>query len=88
MVQSAGRDGTLKPERLDLFKAFPDRFMIGTDVFYIGGDTWGEGAAQSISGLGETTLKVIDQLPDDLRRAIGHHNAVRLHKREAPMNPS
>lgn len=49
--------------------------MSGTDVFYIGGDTWGGGAAQSISGLGETTLKVIAQLPDDLRRAIGHGKA-------------
>ncbi len=82
------RNGQLKVEWLELFEEFPDHFMIGTDVFYSGGDAWGEGTAQSMSGLGETTLKVIDQLPDDLKRAIGRDNAVRLYKLSVLKNPS
>ncbi len=66
-------DGALKPEWLEFFRAFPERFVIGSDQFY---DT----------GRKRITLAraLVDLLPPDLAPAIAHENARRLYRRAGP----
>lgn len=66
-----GASGRIKPEWLQLFRAFPDRFLVGTDQHYP------EPAAslqrwQAIVGL-------LRQLPPELRRKIVIDNAIHLY---------
>lgn len=64
----------IKNEWLDLFKEFPDRFMIGSDEFFAPA-TASRRAPQSF----EETWRIIDQLPDDLAKNIARNNAVRIY---------
>lgn len=72
-------DGRLKEAWLELFRDFPDRFMIGTDAFHNGGDNWGGGPTPA-GGLVDLPVRLVAQLPPELARAIGHENARRVYK--------
>lgn len=65
--------GKLKPEWLELFKAFPDRFVIGTDQFYSSPRVpfpW-PGRGQWVRGL-------LDQLPAEIARKVAVDNVYRI----------
>jgi hypothetical protein len=73
-VRPIGPDeGSIRPEWLELFRDFPDRFMIGTDQFY-----GPPGARQIGPQKTESTRLLMDLLPADLARRIGTENGVRL----------
>jgi predicted TIM-barrel fold metal-dependent hydrolase len=65
-----GASGAIKPEWLQLFRDFPDRFVVGTDQHYPeprpGPQRW------------EAIVSLINQLPADLQKKIGMENATRL----------
>ena len=68
--------GKLKPMWLQLINEFPDRFMLGSDVFYT------EGARQrgaNTEGM-DNLRSLIDQLPDGLARKVASENAIRLYR--------
>ena len=64
-------DGAIKPEWLKLFQDFSDRFVLGSDQHYpepaTGPQRW------------EAVVRLLNQLPEDLRRRIGRENAMRLY---------
>jgi len=64
----------LKPEWLDLMKAFPDRIMLGADEF-VGPSSEPAKLAASL----EATWAVVDQLPEALADTIGGANAKRVY---------
>jgi hypothetical protein len=66
-----GGSGKIKPEWLQLFQDFPDRFVIGTDQHYP------EPAAASQRW--QAAVLLLNQLPADLRKKIGMVNATRLY---------
>jgi predicted TIM-barrel fold metal-dependent hydrolase len=66
--------GTIRPEWLDLLRAFPERVVIGSDQFY--GSLrvarvrpWSAGGARAF----------LDGLPPDLARRVGRDNALRIY---------
>jgi hypothetical protein len=67
-----------------LFQDLPDRFVIGTDQFIAAPGAQGRGPglafAQHASLARRRARLLLDALPQDLRRAIGHDNAVRLYR--------
>ena len=66
--------GQLKPEWLDLFQEFPDRFLIGSDeIIKPANDHASAGSIRS-------TVSMLQQLPSELRSQIGYENAYRLYK--------
>ncbi|MEE8360121.1 MAG: amidohydrolase family protein [Candidatus Omnitrophota bacterium] len=67
-------EGKIKKEWLDLFKEYPERFVIGSDEF-IG--VQGEERAHPQSF--EETWAMIDQLPEHLAEKIGRANAARIY---------
>jgi predicted TIM-barrel fold metal-dependent hydrolase len=62
-------DDKIKPDWLELFQDFPDRFVIGTDQHYASG--------RSMTGPQRWQMAVLllNQLPGDLQRKIGSQNA-------------
>ncbi|MEW6668896.1 MAG: amidohydrolase family protein [Thermodesulfobacteriota bacterium] len=64
---------SIKPEWLELIRAFPDRLVIGTDQFY-----GPPGARQIGPQKTEATRLLVDLLPPDLARRVGMENAIRL----------
>ncbi|MFC1807101.1 amidohydrolase family protein [Candidatus Omnitrophota bacterium] len=66
--------GNLKEEWLDLFNEFPDRFVIGSDEIVLRSNK------HPSAGSVESTVHMLEQLPDELRRKIGHENARRLYR--------
>lgn len=62
--------GDLDPEWLQLFRDFPDRFVVGTDQHYpepaVPVQRW------------QAMVALLQRLPPDLRRSIGTENAARL----------
>lgn len=75
--------GKIKDAWLELFREFPDRFMIGTDAFYDGGNDWGT-ALTPAAGLVDLPVQLLKQLPDDLANRIGYENARRIYKLGQP----
>ena len=69
-VLANGATGPIKPEWLQLFQDFPDRFVVGTDQHYPepvrGPQRW------------EAAVLLLNQLPAELRRKIGMENAAHL----------
>ena len=65
-----GVTGAIKPEWLQLFRDFPDRFVVGTDQHYPepprGPQRW------------EAIVVMLNQLPADLQKKIGMENATWL----------
>jgi predicted TIM-barrel fold metal-dependent hydrolase len=63
-------DGRIKPDWLQLYRDFPDRFMIGSDQHYpeaTGPQRW------------QAAIQLLDQLPADLRTRIGTQNPLRIY---------
>ena len=67
-----GADGKLKPEWLQLYKDFPDRFLIGSDQHY-------DPPATTPLARAQANAKLLDQLPPDLRRKIALENPLRIY---------
>ena len=68
-----GQDGRLKPFWLQLLSTYPDRFVIGTDVFHNPGNA---NLEESL----ENYRMMLGQLPADLAEAIANGNARRLYR--------
>jgi len=64
--------GALRPGWVEMMRAFPDRFVIGSDQFIDQGTDRFEGAR-----------RFVDALPSDLVRRIASENAKRLYRLEA-----
>ena len=63
----------IQPEWLDLIKAYPDRFVIGSDTF------WGDSKAD----LGQTLVSpFLAQLPENIATKIAHENVAVIYKLE------
>ncbi len=76
--------GGVNGEWLALLRAYPDRFVIGTDSFIVAHDFAGNDAARTLSmGASKNrdgVFKLLLALPDDLARRIGYENALRIYK--------
>jgi predicted TIM-barrel fold metal-dependent hydrolase len=70
------RDGALKAKWLALIKAFPDRFLIGSDEFFPSPRM--RMRRHPSTGSTGQTVKLLDSLPPALARAVAHENAERL----------
>lgn len=73
--------GAINPEWLSLLRRFPDRFVIGTDSFFVETNTLGPGAqfaANSDNRL-KATRVFLSLLPADLARKISRENALLLY---------
>lgn len=68
--------GMLKPAWHKLIEAFPDRFTVHSDMFYVPGGPPRRGPKQSH----ELAGKLLEQLPPDLARKLAYENAQRLYK--------
>ena len=81
--ESRPMDGSrhVRPEWIALFRAFPDRFVIGSDSFFNAGTN-----IKSSDGDGSLSesREFIDALPEDLRRPIAYANAVRIYNLDKP----
>jgi predicted TIM-barrel fold metal-dependent hydrolase len=66
-------DGKLTPEWRALFTEFADRFLIGSDQHYP--EEVSAGAPQRW----QEVIRIVDQLPADVRRKIGTDNAARVY---------
>jgi len=64
-------NGKIKPDYLQLFVEFPDRFLIGSDQHY----PEPRAAAQRW----QTVVNLFNQLPADVRQKIGTENAARIY---------
>jgi len=68
-------EGGIKPQWLKLLEDFPDRFVIGSDQFYVAPRIQ---RRRPISFMGP--YKLLSRLPPDLARKIGFDNAVRIYR--------
>jgi hypothetical protein len=69
-------EGMLKPAWHKLIAAFPDRFTVHSDMFYVPGGPPRRGPKQSH----ELAGKLLEQLPPDLARKLAYENAQRLYR--------
>ena len=69
---TGGASGTLKPEWLQLFQDFPDRFVMGSDQHYPMPDD----DVQRWQGV----VRLFNELPADLRRKFGTENVYRIYR--------
>jgi predicted TIM-barrel fold metal-dependent hydrolase len=67
-------DGKLKPEWRALFTEFSDRFIVGSDQHYPEPE-----GADAAPQRWQEVVRLVDQLPEDVRRKIGTENAARLY---------
>lgn len=74
--------GGIKPNWLAVFREFPDRFVIGSDEFFISPKTRGPKAvfAKHDAIIRKRTKLFLSRLPPDLARKIGYENAIRIYK--------
>jgi len=75
---TASRD--LKPEWLELFRAFPDRFVLGSDSFYPSPRIQVAGRRPPIAMMLMPLRVLLNRLPADLAHKVGYENATRLYK--------
>ena len=69
-------EGKLKPLWVELIRAFPDRFMLGSDSFYAR-----NGIARGSSEEGMKNLRsLIEQLPEDVGIKVASENAIRVYR--------
>lgn len=66
-----GGSGTIKPQWLQLFRDFPERFVIGSDQHYP--------QPPNRPQRWQSVVMLLNQLPSDLRRKIGRENAMRIY---------
>jgi Amidohydrolase len=65
-------DGKIQPQWLNLFKDFPDRFVIGSDQHYA------SGRVMTGPQRWQMPVLLLNQLPSDLQRKIASENAIRI----------
>ncbi len=68
--------GKIKPEWLELLGAFPDRFLLGSDEFFLTPKIRRQ--RHPSTGSAEATVSLLSQLPRELARKVGEENARRL----------
>lgn len=68
-------NGEIRPEWAELIRAFPDRFLIGSDQFYPSPKSM---RRRPPSSAGPRAF--LNQLPPDLAREVGYENAVRIYR--------
>jgi predicted TIM-barrel fold metal-dependent hydrolase len=64
-------NGRIKPDYLQLFVEFPDRFLIGSDQHYP--------EPHAAQQRWQTVVNLFNQLPADVRKKIGTENAARIY---------
>ncbi len=67
-------NGRLKADWLALFREFPDRFLIGSDEIIMPRNN--HPSAGSIT----STVSLLEQLPEDLKKKIGYENASKIYR--------
>jgi predicted TIM-barrel fold metal-dependent hydrolase len=67
-TQPMTEDGTIRPAWIALLRAFPDRFLIGSDQFY-------DDPTERLTSV----RAFVDALPDDLAHAVASENAKRVY---------
>lgn len=76
--------GFVNREWVQVFRDFPDRFVIGTDSFIVAGNYNGPDAPKTFAMAADkqrNAVKILlDSLPDDLAQRIGYENAERIYK--------
>lgn len=70
------RLGEIRPEWLDLIRSFPDRFVIGADLFYTSADE----PAREPAGNFPLPGQFLRRLPPELARMVGWDNAMRIYR--------
>lgn len=70
----------LKPDWAALFKEFPDRFVIGSDVFYSPPSATGQQIKMPPQASLMPLKGLLAQLPADVARKIGWENAAKIYK--------
>lgn len=66
-------NGNLRPEWLEVIKKYPDRFMIGSDQFYIS-----PMIKAKLPPSADDTISVLAKLPKDIKDKIASGNAVKV----------
>jgi len=69
------QSGAIKPAWLEVFKAYPDRFVMGSDMFYVPPGSPGVGP-----GTPDGPRNILNQLPADLVPKFAYENADRIFK--------
>lgn len=76
--------GFVNREWVQVFRDFPDRFVIGTDSFIVASNYNGPDAPKTFAMAADkqrNAVKILlDSLPDDLAQRIGYENAERIYK--------
>jgi predicted TIM-barrel fold metal-dependent hydrolase len=67
------QNGRLRPEWLDLIRAFPDRFVLGSDTFYTPSGVFPSEANLNL------LQSLLAQLPPDLALKVGFQNAAHIY---------
>ena len=65
--------GNLRPEWLEVIKKYPDRFMIGSDQFYIS-----PMIKAKLPPSADDTISVLAKLPKDIADKIASGNALKV----------
>ena len=65
----------IRPEWVELIRAFPDRFVIGSDQFHAS-----PRSPQRWPRSAEGPRRLLDQLPDDVARLVAEDNAIRIYR--------
>lgn len=91
MLNKAFAGGDLDPAWREVLTRHADRFMIGTDSFFVAGSVRGVGpgvifAERNIPKL-QATVHFLSLLPADVRARIGRENAIRIYRLEARPTP-
>lgn len=68
-------NGVIRPEWVELIRAFPDRFIIGSDQFYVSPRIPVRRPSSS-----EGPRAFLNRIPADLARKVGIDNALRLYR--------
>lgn len=66
-------NGKVKADWLEVFQKFPDRFVIGSDEFFVSGR--GQMKQHGSTGSIDNTTNFLKSLPKDLEEKIGYKNA-------------
>ena len=67
-------NGKLKTEWIELIKKYPDRFMLGSDYFYVI-----PGKGKQMPDSSKESRMIVDQLPDGLKQKVAYINATNVY---------